>query len=823
MGGSKNGAAETDEARRVLEKQPTPASPRHVLKRRLRTGSRAAALALIVLGLATLSGSFHGWMLIGTWLPGGRSITNNSSLLFVLAGASLWLWGRRPLTRSARRGAKILGALVCAGGLVLLPRFFLETAWRPDFLFFLQNSPPAEPAIFTMAAFILQGLALLFFDVIYRRINRPAEYLTLVAGLLGYISLLSYTYGLPTHLPNMRSGEMSLPGAILTLVLTFGILATRPVGLVGTLVSSGTMAGLMARWMILVLTLTPAVVSGIRLVGEWRGWFGQEMGAALAAGCLILLFGTMILSLGWLLLRTQNRRGNAERRLLSREFDSRIAFDYAPRGICQIDSRGRWIRFNNKLCSMFGYTREEFETMTFHQLLLPGDIARAEKHLAQLARGELSQYTVESRCVKKDGSLIWVSVTVTIPHGIPHVRTYAIAVAEDITGRRMAQEEIARQKAAAEAANAAKDRLISIISHELRTPLTPVLAALSGYAPDHLPPDQRNVLEMMRRNLEHEVCLIDDLLDLTRVTHGKLRLNRTTLDLHALLREVEESIRPALEAKGLSLRVLLAAQRHNVFADPARLRQVLLNLLDNAKKFTAPGGRILLVTSLRGARIVIRVRDTGIGIEPKMIGRIFEAFEQGEQSTQRRFGGLGLGLSISKGLVEAHGGTLTAESLGPGRGSTFRIELDAVDQPAATPARRPARPGRPGVKVLLVEDHEDTRLILHHMLERRGYRVFSADSVESALDIARREKAPDVLVSDIGLPGGSGLLLPQALTRECGRRVPGIALSGFAGEEDVAESLRAGFARHLVKPVEIDVLSEAIQESLPGSAPRQEA
>ncbi len=806
-------------ARRVLAEPPDSTASRRRLKRRLRFFAQAAALLLIFFGLATLSGSFRGNPLPGIWFPGGKSIANSTSLLVVTAGISLWFWTRRPLRKWARWTARIFGFIVFVSGMTSLVETFLGIDFGVDPLSFLDVSgmPQVTVPSYAAAALAAQGLALVFLDRIFSRHNRPAEYLALLGGLLGFISLLSYTYGLQGDQTFTQDGEMSFPASILILFLSFGIILAKPAGIVGSIFASPGMAGTMIRRLAVALTLAPALLGWLRLLAESRRWVTQELGAALAAGGYILIFGTMILSLGWMLHRTERRRRNAERLLLSREGDARAAFEYAPRGIGQIDSNGRWLRINNQLCKIFGYSRGEFMALTLPDILAPDDMKECTKSLGQLLRGEISQFSLESRYLKKEGSVIWCNVTVTVPQNIPRSRrAYAIAVVEDVTVRKQAQLEIARQKATAEAANMAKDRLISIISHELRTPLTPVLAAISSAPMENLNDEQRKTVQMMRRNLEHEVCLIDDLLDLTRVTHGKLRLKRVPVDLHALITEVFEGIRPSLTEKGLSSRLLLNAARHNVRGDPARLRQILLNLLDNAKKFTPAGGYITVSTSQKGNRIVTRVLDTGVGIEPKVIGRIFDAFEQGEQSIQRRFGGLGLGLSISRGLAEAHGGSLRVESLGLGRGSTFIFELIAIDQPATVPTLRPTTESR-GVNVLLVEDHEDTRVTLHRLLERRGHHVVSASCLAGALELARREPL-DILISDIGLPDGSGLSLPKAVNKVCGHPIPGIALSGFGRDEDISLSSQAGFARHLVKPVEVQTLIEAIQETVPPKA-----
>jgi PAS domain S-box-containing protein len=391
--------------------------------------------------------------------------------------------------------------------------------------------------------------------------------------------------------------------------------------------------------------------------------------------------------------------------------------------------------------------------------------------------------------------------------------------------RAEAEAEMLRERAAraeAEAASRAKDRFLATLSHELRTPLTPILATATAMLDDPATPgDFRAVLEMIRRNVTLEARLIDDLLDLTRIRGGKLRLERAVTDAHELIHQVAEICRDDVRSKRLELAMDLAARRHHVDADPARLQQVLWNLIKNAIKFTPPGGTVMVRSRdggecpvpATGTGLILEVSDTGIGIEPDALPRIFEVFDQGGPSSAQRYGGLGLGLTISRSIVEQHGGHLAAASEGEGLGAKFTVELptvDAVPTPApldASPAPRARPPQRP-LTILLVEDNADTLSYLSKMLALRGHDIRTADSFVSALRVAA-ELDFDVLVSDIELPDGSGLELMYTL--RSGRAVPGIALSGFGASEDIELSRSAGFAEHLTKPVDFRRLEEAIQ------------
>ena len=380
-------------------------------------------------------------------------------------------------------------------------------------------------------------------------------------------------------------------------------------------------------------------------------------------------------------------------------------------------------------------------------------------------------------------------------------------------------------RAQAEAANRAKDQFLAVLSHELRTPLTAVLMSVSALEQEQqIPPRSRELFSIIKRNVDLEARLIDDLLDITRITRGKLELRKEVVDLHEQIREaVSTCCGSEIEQKQISVSIHANAQRHLVFGDPARLQQVLWNLIKNAVKFTPELGSIEIRTSNSAQHsapstqhsaqsILIEVTDTGIGIESEALPKIFNAFEQADRKITREFGGLGLGLAICRALVEMHGGKIHAYSAGRNQGATFAVELPLAPaalhknggngQPAA-PAKLPDR----GVCILLVEDHSDTARAMTTLLNRRGYDVRRAANMAEALKEANNRKF-DVLVSDIGLPDGSGLELMRQLLEK--GPVKGIALSGFGMEEDVNRSRQAGFSEHLTKPIDFKQLEAAI-------------
>ncbi|PYK89113.1 MAG: hypothetical protein DME35_09585 [Verrucomicrobia bacterium] len=385
----------------------------------------------------------------------------------------------------------------------------------------------------------------------------------------------------------------------------------------------------------------------------------------------------------------------------------------------------------------------------------------------------------------------------------------AMAIAAAITERNRTQVALEQQKDAVEAANRTKDNFLAMLSHELRTPLTPVVAALDTLEADgSRSSESKNSLAMIRRNVELESQLIDDLLDLTRIAKDKLQLRFGPLDSHEVINNVVEICRPEAQARNLTLQLNLRAGGHHVLGDAAKYQQIVWNLLKNAIKFTAENGEITISSSNPEPQLLaIAVHDTGIGIEPEVMNRIFDPFEQGERAFQRRFGGLGLGLAISKSLAQAHGGTLIARSEGHDRGSTFILTMKTVPAPPRiVKLTSPVPESRP-LRILLVDDHQDTCVALERLLVRRGHLVAAAHNVRSAMETAARNSF-DLLISDIALPDGTGTELMTYL--HAISRIPGIAISGFGMNGDIEKSIDAGFAEHLVKPVKMENLEAAI-------------
>jgi hypothetical protein len=328
--------------------------------------------------------------------------------------------------------------------------------------------------------------------------------------------------------------------------------------------------------------------------------------------------------------------------------------------------------------------------------------------------------------------------------------------------------------------------------------------------------DTKSALTMIRRNIELETQLIDDLLDFTRIARDKMQLRFVPVDAHLAISNVVEICRAEAESKKLDVHLNLQANAHHVAADAAKFQQIVWNLLKNAVKFTPDGGEIAISSSNPSPDVLtITMRDTGIGMEPEVMQRIFDPFEQGNRSFERRFGGLGLGLAISKSLAQAHSGTLTAQSGGCDRGSTFIFSMPTLSpaEVATVPSRGSREASQHGLKILLVDDHQDTCAALEKLLVRRGHLVAATHNVRSAMEAAVRNKF-DLLISDIALPDGTGMDLMMQLRAIS--KIPGIAISGFGNSGDIERSLQAGFSEHLIKPIKLEKLDAAIENAIAG-------
>jgi PAS domain S-box-containing protein len=499
-------------------------------------------------------------------------------------------------------------------------------------------------------------------------------------------------------------------------------------------------------------------------------------------------------------------------------------------GIMIADIEGRIHDANDAFLAIVGYSRDELEAGSISlEAITPGDQRPFDAATLGELRATGARAPFESSIRKRDG------VTVPVLEGLALLegsRELVVGFVLDQTERARAEEERAellererRAREVAEQASRIKDEFLATVSHELRTPLNAILGWARLLRAGAL--DEARIavaLETIERNAKAQARLIEDLLDVSRIVSGKLRLLVAPVDLLGVVDAALEAVEPAATSKGVRVRSELDASTGAVSGDATRLQQVVWNLLSNAVKFTPSGGEVLVRLSAVDSDARIEVSDTGEGMAPEFLRHAFEPFRQEDSSISRHHGGLGLGLAIVRNLVEMHGGTVHAESAGENAGSTFTIRLPLVGLhiDAADASGEEEAPSLSGRRVLVVDDDRDAQEVFAAMLESVGATVMTCGSMQAALD-ALEAWRPDVLLSDIAMPGGSGYDLLRAI-RESDSEVahlPAIALSAYARPEDRRESLGSGFQDHLGKPVDTEQLVEAISRALTTRRDRQ--
>ncbi|HJX24858.1 MAG TPA: ATP-binding protein [Chthoniobacterales bacterium] len=504
--------------------------------------------------------------------------------------------------------------------------------------------------------------------------------------------------------------------------------------------------------------------------------------------------------------------------LRTSELRYRRLFESAQDGILILDGEtGEIIDVNPFLLDLLNYHFADMVGLKLWEIGQFKDIAANRESFEKLQKNQYIRYE-DLPLVTKDGKKIQVEFVsnVYLVDG-QHIIQCNI---RDISARAKVQEVSRTHLTALLVENKTKDEFLAALSHELRTPLSAISSmldvlelqqSLANMSDAQTPTElDRSGLKLVRRNVHILVSLINELLDLTHISRGDIHLELATIDAHHAIGDALRDVVTQLKAKRIDLRVNLRAEFRHIKADNSKFHRIITNLINNAIKFTPVDGKIRVVTTNAPPNddLIIEIFDSGIGIDSESLARIFSPFEQGDTSVRRRFGGLGLGLSISKSLAEAHGATLEAESGGKDNGSTFRLrfkteqifpgELVLMSQPILVTSMR----------VLLVEDHADTRECLHRLLESGGHMVRSAEDARSAIAWSEREKF-DLLVADVSLPDRSGLELLLEL-RERDPRLLAIALSGYGMPQDFVDSKEAGFVEHFVKPVDMPKLHATI-------------
>ncbi len=467
----------------------------------------------------------------------------------------------------------------------------------------------------------------------------------------------------------------------------------------------------------------------------------------------------------------------------------------------------RIVRWSDQAAKVFGWTAEETLGKRIDELpwIYPDDRQLVEKVSAEMLSGARPRNVNRNRNVRKDGTVIeceWYNSTLRDPDG----RFSVLSLVLDVTERKRAEDALRE-------ADRAKNEFLAVLSHELRNPLAPIKNSL--YILDRAAPggeQARRAQAVVARQVDQLSRLVDDLLDVTRIARNKLTLQRSRLELGQLVRRTLEDYRPIFDAAGVSLELETAPAPIHVDADGHRIAQVVGNLLHNAAKFTPRGGRVVVAVAEDAAagRAVVTVVDTGLGLTPEMSAYVFEPFMQAAEGRDRPEGGLGLGLALVKGVVELHGGDVSASSAGPGLGSRFVVRLPLELSAPAPVERRAAAVRERHRRVLVIEDNIDAADSLRDVLQVQGHEVAVAYDGGSGIALAR-EFRPEVVLCDIGLPGMDGYEVARAFRAdEALRSAQLVALSGYALAEDQQRASEAGFDQHLTKPPSFERLAAVL-------------
>jgi len=485
---------------------------------------------------------------------------------------------------------------------------------------------------------------------------------------------------------------------------------------------------------------------------------------------------------------------------------------------------GRILSWNRGATRIFGYEPHEVIGKPI-TIIVPVELHAEERQiLEKLGRGERIDHFDTIR-ITKDGRRIAISLTVSPVRAADGTVIAASKVARDISERKLAEQRLQQSEEALRLADRRKDEFLALLAHELRNPLAPIRYALAANRkPGRTPEQRKQAEEIIERQINHMSRLLEDLLDISRITRGTLELKKTRTELTSIIGAAIETARPLLDAKHHNLALDLPTQPVQLEADVVRLAQVFSNLLINAAKYTDPGGRIQLRAVREPGSVVVSVSDSGIGISAELLPRVFTMFFQSHQALGRAEGGLGIGLSLVRGLVMLHGGSVQARSEGAGKGSEFIMRLPTgtpLPEPLDAEAESESLAAGAGLKILVVDDNRDAADTCAMLLEASGHHVQTAYTGRQALELARTFR-PHALLLDIGLPDIDGYeLARQVRAAPWGRTAVLVAVTGWGQEQDRLRAVAAGFDQHLVKPISAETVDSLLQSLARGGGAPQ--
>jgi PAS domain S-box-containing protein len=515
-------------------------------------------------------------------------------------------------------------------------------------------------------------------------------------------------------------------------------------------------------------------------------------------------------------LLAQQRRTQAELRVAHDHFESIVS--QAATGVVQTDARGRITFANRKFCDMLGYDKSELLALDSVTVTAPDSVEATNSALQQAIAGDLGA-VVQKQYRRKDGSLLWATSSISAMRGADGEYQGAVAIVVDITQSRLAEESLRQLATDLAEADQRKSEFLATLAHELRNPLAPISSGLSllRLGGDNAATVAK-IRPMMERQVGQMVRLIDDLLDVARISGGKIHLKKSLVELKTVIASAVETSLPFIERGGHKLVMTVPDGALMLDADPTRIAQVISNLLNNAAKYTPMGGRVDITARQDDGQVLITVKDNGVGIPAESLSSIFDMFSQVRHNLSRAQGGLGVGLSLVRRLVEMHGGTVSAASAGSGQGSSFTVSLPLAHSEAVPPvplvhAADPGPGASPGrqLRLLVADDNVDAAEMLEAMLALQGHATRVAHNGRDALAIAR-EFAPDVAFLDIGMPDMNGYQTAAAIRAAAGlETIMLVALTGWGDERDRTRAKEAGFDHHLTKPADLDAIDQLLQ------------
>jgi PAS domain S-box-containing protein len=780
-------------------------------------------------GFAVLAGviTFIGWKFdlprLTDWTNEGISIFPNAALCALLIGVSvIWV----SLDREPVWVARLLAGLAVSIAFVVLLQhltgintgidtLLIERSWGQN-----AATAPMRMGVPASTAFLLLGLALTL-STFGSEARKAASLMAIGTSLISLLSLTGYWFGADQLFGIARFTGIALLTSTLVAALSVAVMALIPeFGLPAVLTREDT-GGSVFRRMLVPIIAVPLLLGWLRIVGQHAGLYDLEFGTAIRTIFEIVL---LFMLLWW----TANNISWHENSAQSAQSRLAAIIESSDDAIVSKSLEGVIQTWNTGAERTFGYAPAEVIGKHI-SILIPADrIDEEAQIISKIKRGERVEH-FETIRVRKGGERINVSLTVSPVKDQLGEIIGASKIARDVTARKQLEHEREvlleserTARTAAEKASQIKDEFLTTLSHELRTPLNAIVGWSQILSPESDQEELNEGLDAIRRNGFAQTRLIEDLLDMSRIVSGKVRLDVQLLDLSSVINAAIDTVRPAADAKGIKIRKVLDPVVGMVSGDPTRLQQVVWNLLTNAIKFTPKEGKIDVILERVNSHVELTIHDSGIGISPEDLPVIFDRFRQVDSSTTRSYGGLGLGLAIVKQLVELHGGSIHAKSEGEGKGTTFTIHLPLSPIRGSEERRHPSSVQNSrfdlgqldlnGVKVLVVDDEADARLLVERVLTQCGAEIRLAGSAEDGMK-ELQEFRPQVLISDIGMPHTDGyefIRSVRQLAADEGGKTPAIALTAFARSEDRVNALLAGYQVHVVKPIEPQELAVTV-------------